>query len=76
LFPPDSVVLEPDETGSSLPGLSSPHSTFSRLAAAAGKPVFMRVRENPPPFTLRLLKSFVNSKSPVSTGFLRFSQVF
>jgi hypothetical protein len=41
-----------------------------------GSPVFMRVRENPPPFTLRLLRGFVNSKSPVSTGFFRFSPVF
>jgi hypothetical protein len=36
----------------------------------------MRVRENPPPFTLRLLKNFVNSKRPVSTGFLLFLSVF
>jgi hypothetical protein len=36
----------------------------------------MRVRENPPPFTLRLLKGFVNSKSQVSTGFLGFSSGF
>jgi hypothetical protein len=43
------------------------------LSAAAGKPVFMRVRENLPPFTLRLLNVFVNSKSRVSTGFWRFS---
>jgi hypothetical protein len=31
--------------------------------------VFMRVREDPPPFTLRLFNAFVNSKSRVSTGF-------
>jgi hypothetical protein len=36
----------------------------------------MRVRENPPPLTLRLLKGFVNKKSRVSTGFLRFFLVF
>jgi len=36
----------------------------------------MRVRENPPPFTLRLLNVFVNNKSPVSTGFCGFSLVF
>jgi hypothetical protein len=36
----------------------------------------MRVRENPPPFTLRLLKTFVNNKSPVSTGFLLFIKIF
>jgi hypothetical protein len=41
-----------------------------------GSPVFMRVRENPPPFTLRLLEGFVNSKSPVSTGFCGFSLVY
>jgi hypothetical protein len=41
-----------------------------------GSPVFMRVRENPPPFTLRLFEGFVNSKSRVSTGFLGFSSVF
>jgi hypothetical protein len=36
----------------------------------------MRVRENPPPFTLRLLKSFVNTKTLVSTGFLPFLSGF
>jgi hypothetical protein len=36
----------------------------------------MRVRENPPPFTLRLLKRFVNNKSLVSTGFLLFFWFF
>jgi hypothetical protein len=36
----------------------------------------MRVRENPPPLTLRLFKRFVNRKSPVSTGFLGISSVF
>jgi hypothetical protein len=43
------------------------------FSTAAEKPVFMRVRENPPPLTLRLFAAFVNCKSRVSTGFLRFS---
>ena len=35
-----------------------------------------RVRKNLPPLTLRLSATAVNEKSPVSTGFLRFSLVF
>jgi hypothetical protein len=35
-----------------------------------------RLRKNLPPFTLRLSKAFVNGKTPVSTGFFRFSLVF
>jgi hypothetical protein len=42
----------------------------------ARTPVFMRVRESLPPFTLRLSENFVNGKRPVSTGFLRFLPVF
>jgi hypothetical protein len=36
----------------------------------------MRVRENLPPLTLRLSHSFVNNKTPVSTGFSRFFPIF
>jgi hypothetical protein len=39
-------------------------------------PVFTRVRKNLPPLTMRLSKAFVNGKTSVSTGFLRFSPVF
>jgi len=35
-----------------------------------------RVRKNLPPFTLRLSTAFVNGKTRVSTGFLRFFLVF
>jgi hypothetical protein len=35
-----------------------------------------RVRKNLPPLTLRLSEAFVNGKTPVSTGFLRFFLVF
>jgi hypothetical protein len=35
-----------------------------------------RVRKNLPPFTLRLSNSFVNGKTRVSTGFLRFFLAF
>jgi hypothetical protein len=35
-----------------------------------------RVRKNLPPLTLRLSAAFVNGKTPVSTGFLRFFLVF
>jgi hypothetical protein len=35
-----------------------------------------RVRKNLPPLTLRLSAAFVKVKTPVSTGFLRFSLVF
>jgi hypothetical protein len=50
-----------------------PHNRISR---SAENPVFMRVRENPPPFTLRLFNGFVNSKRRVSTGFCGFPRVF
>jgi len=40
------------------------------------KPVLTRLRKNLPPFTLRLSEAFVNGKTPVSTGFLRFFLVF
>jgi len=36
----------------------------------------MRLRKNLPPFTLRLSAAFVNGKTPVSTGFLRFFLAF
>jgi hypothetical protein len=36
----------------------------------------MRLRKNLPPFTLRLSEAFVNGKTCVSTGFLRFFLVF
>jgi hypothetical protein len=42
----------------------------------ARKPVLTRVRKNLPPLTLRLSKAFVNGKTRVSTGFLRFFLVF
>jgi hypothetical protein len=35
-----------------------------------------RVRKNVPPFTLRLSEAFVNGKTRVSTGFLRFFLAF
>jgi hypothetical protein len=36
----------------------------------------MRLGKNLPPLTLRLSAAFVNGKTPVSTGFLRFSLAF
>jgi hypothetical protein len=66
-----SVVLEPDapvHRRKAFP-LRIPPAGTSR--PQPGSPVFMRVRENPPPLTLRLSRGFVNSKNPVSTGFLR-----
>jgi len=35
-----------------------------------------RLRNNLPPFTVRLSTAFVNGKTCVSTGFLRFSLAF
>jgi len=55
----------PRVSGHLLPVLPS----ASSFSTTGEKPVFMRVRENPPPLTLRLFAAIVNSKSPVSTGF-------
>jgi hypothetical protein len=49
---------------------------FFGLHHTAETPVMTRVRKNVPPFTVRLCKEFVNAKTRVSTGFLRFFLAF
>jgi hypothetical protein len=79
VFPPNFVFARPVARGARCrrllaAGSPSPHE-FSQ--PQPGKPfVYAGSRKNPPPFTLRLLNAFVNSKSRVSTGFLRFSLSF
>lgn len=49
---------------------------LSGAPQSAQKPVLTRLRKNLPPFTLRLSAAFVNGKTLVSTGFLRFFLAF
>jgi hypothetical protein len=48
----------------------------SVCARTAETAVMTRVRKNVPPFTVRLSAGFVNAKTCVSTGFLRFFLAF
>src|ERR1700691_4540882 len=46
------------------------------LHRSSGNPVFMRVRTNPPPFTMRLCPAFVNRKTDICSVFGLFLQDF
>ena len=46
------------------------------LHRSSGNPVFMRVKTNPPPFTMRLCPSFVNRKTDICSVFGLFFQDF
>src|SRR5271170_4360742 len=79
VFPPDFVLTRPVARGARCYrsfAAGSPRLRIVALQPQPESPVFMRVRENPPPFTLRLFNAFVNSKSRVSTGFLGFYRLF
>src|ERR1700733_8418309 len=43
---------------------------------SSGNPVFMRVKTNPPPFTMRLCLTFVNRKTEICSVFGAFFQDF
>src|SRR5271170_5797971 len=79
VFPPDFVLTRPVARGARCYrsfAAGSPRLRIVALQPQPESPVFMRVRENLPPFTLRLFNAFVNSKSRVSTGFSRVLGVF
>src|SRR5580693_3685144 len=46
------------------------------LHRSSGNPVFMRVKTNPPPFTMRLCPAFVNRKTDICSVFSLFFQDF
>src|ERR1700677_1913727 len=46
------------------------------LHRSSGNPVFMRVKTNPPPFTMRLCPAFVNRKTDICSVFGLFFQDF
>jgi hypothetical protein len=52
------------------------HVLLARFPWSSGNPVFMRVKTNPPPFTMRLCPAFVNRKTDICSVFSLFFQDF